>query len=565
MNWDVQGAFYIVKTDGTVAHSGSGLWTVPDDGAGSYVFSASTDGSSPSGGITVLQAYSSAELAPVSVTGDITFTQGPDENGFPSYIGSFSDTSYPHLRYKLSFQDEFPISGGPTVAGWLISESTDSGTNYTETENFLFSYDKSEQSDSSASFEQIAGPSGYNPIEEWIGEPTINAMINNSPEGLSVSRNIMGSDAVPNIEPSYSNSTFIDDGSGSNITAVNAYVEVNGSSIEVTNNLNNNGGSFGDPSQGAGGSGSMSISDIYDVSKQDGSEDDVDALADKLISEVNDDYTMWNASRKSSIVTALQTLSTTAGDIVGYFDILFGTPNSDSSPAGIVVKIDTAPSGTASEFRNSFKFYAVYPDDEGAWSTSEFVTIDTESKAVPAFGSVDQVTFFNSSNTSQTFSATTSARGGGGTYGDFSADWGSIAYTPNTASTSSTTSTTTNNDTAKVIWDNSQEKFILKLGNDKADLVVDKLYSRNVFPALEDLPDADTYHGMVAHVHATGQLYYAHADAWHELISVSGGQTINGNISATVFKAPDGAGITINDVALGNYSTFESAFNTAIT
>jgi hypothetical protein len=274
---------------------------------------------------------------------------------------------------------------------------------------------------------------------------------------------------------------------------------------------------------------------------------------------------MWNASRKSSIVTALQTLSTTAGDIVGYFDILFGTPNSDSSPAGIVVKIDTAPSGTASEFRNSFKFYAVYPDDEGAWSTSEFVTIDTESKAVPAFGSVDQVTFFNSSNTSQTFSATTSARGGGGTYGDFSADWGSIAYTPNTASTSSTTSTTTNNDKAKVIWDNNQEKFILKLGNDKADLVVDKLYSRNVFPALEDLPDADTYHGMVAHVHGTGQLYYAHANAWHELISVSGGQTINGNISATVFKAPDGAGITINDVALGNYSTFESAFNTAIT
>ena len=63
------------------------------------------------------------------------------------------------------------------------------------------------------------------------------------------------------------------------------------------------------------------------------------------------------------------------------------------------------------------------------------------------------------------------------------------------------------------------------------DIAVDNLYPKNVFSALPDLPDAGAYHGMVAHVHATGQLYFAHANAWHELISASGGQTINGDLS----------------------------------
>ena len=34
-----------------------------------------------------------------------------------------------------------------------------------------------------------------------------------------------------------------------------------------------------------------------------------------------------------------------------------------------------------------------------------------------------------------------------------------------------------------------------------------------------DLPSASTYHGAVAHVHATGALYYAHAGAWWELVN----------------------------------------------
>lgn len=40
---------------------------------------------------------------------------------------------------------------------------------------------------------------------------------------------------------------------------------------------------------------------------------------------------------------------------------------------------------------------------------------------------------------------------------------------------------------------------------------------RFYFEALTDLPNATTYHGMFAHVHATGKAYFAHSGAWVEL------------------------------------------------
>lgn len=38
---------------------------------------------------------------------------------------------------------------------------------------------------------------------------------------------------------------------------------------------------------------------------------------------------------------------------------------------------------------------------------------------------------------------------------------------------------------------------------------------RFYFEELADLPDASTYHGMVAHVHATAKLYFAHGGSWN--------------------------------------------------
>lgn len=40
-----------------------------------------------------------------------------------------------------------------------------------------------------------------------------------------------------------------------------------------------------------------------------------------------------------------------------------------------------------------------------------------------------------------------------------------------------------------------------------------------LYDQLADLPDAATYHGAIAHVHATGALYYAHNGVWSKLLS----------------------------------------------
>ena len=52
---------------------------------------------------------------------------------------------------------------------------------------------------------------------------------------------------------------------------------------------------------------------------------------------------------------------------------------------------------------------------------------------------------------------------------------------------------------------------------------IEGVATNNVIPFLYgnqgDLPSASSYHGAVAHVHATGALYFAHAGAWWELVN----------------------------------------------
>mgnify|MGYP001242416500 CR=1 FL=1 len=49
------------------------------------------------------------------------------------------------------------------------------------------------------------------------------------------------------------------------------------------------------------------------------------------------------------------------------------------------------------------------------------------------------------------------------------------------------------------------------------DMNGNKILFNNVYSALGDLPSASTYHGMFAHVHATGAAYYSHAGQWIQL------------------------------------------------
>ena len=48
-----------------------------------------------------------------------------------------------------------------------------------------------------------------------------------------------------------------------------------------------------------------------------------------------------------------------------------------------------------------------------------------------------------------------------------------------------------------------------------------KVLFANMYSALSDLPSATTYHGMFAHVHATGAAYFAHGGNWIELANKS--------------------------------------------
>ena len=49
------------------------------------------------------------------------------------------------------------------------------------------------------------------------------------------------------------------------------------------------------------------------------------------------------------------------------------------------------------------------------------------------------------------------------------------------------------------------------------DMGGNKVLFANKYDTLADLPNATTYHGMFAHVHATGKAYFAHGGAWQAL------------------------------------------------
>ena len=65
-----------------------------------------------------------------------------------------------------------------------------------------------------------------------------------------------------------------------------------------------------------------------------------------------------------------------------------------------------------------------------------------------------------------------------------------------------------------------------------------KVKFANVYSNESDLPSASTYHGMFAHVHATGLAYYAHGGNWIKLAKLdapvfTGGIDVTGAITAT--------------------------------
>ena len=57
------------------------------------------------------------------------------------------------------------------------------------------------------------------------------------------------------------------------------------------------------------------------------------------------------------------------------------------------------------------------------------------------------------------------------------------------------------------------------------NLGANKILFSNIYATTADLPNAATYHGMFAHVHATGKGYFAHAGSWIKLLDESSSTT----------------------------------------
>jgi hypothetical protein len=79
------------------------------------------------------------------------------------------------------------------------------------------------------------------------------------------------------------------------------------------------------------------------------------------------------------------------------------------------------------------------------------------------------------------------------------------------------------------------------------DLGTNKILFSNIYATVGDLPSASSYHGMFAHVHATGKGYYAHAGAWVQLANASE-IYVHPDHSGEVTSTADGATVIVDDI-----------------
>ena len=110
------------------------------------------------------------------------------------------------------------------------------------------------------------------------------------------------------------------------------------------------------------------------------------------------------------------------------------------------------------------------------------------------------------------------------------------------------------------------------LTSNDLDLNGNKVLFGNVYSTLADLPSATTYHGMFAHVHATGKGYFAHAGNWVELANAADllaqsdiDTAVTTAVADVVDAAPDSLN-TLNELAaaLGDDANFASTVTTSL-
>jgi len=94
-------------------------------------------------------------------------------------------------------------------------------------------------------------------------------------------------------------------------------------------------------------------------------------------------------------------------------------------------------------------------------------------------------------------------------------------------------------------------------GAGEKDFGANPLLFANMYATEADLPSATTYHGMFAHVHATGRAYYSHAGNWIKLVE----EDSSGNIAVT--GTVDGRDLSTDGTKLDGIETGATADQTA--
>jgi hypothetical protein len=104
------------------------------------------------------------------------------------------------------------------------------------------------------------------------------------------------------------------------------------------------------------------------------------------------------------------------------------------------------------------------------------------------------------------------------------------------------------------------------------DFGANKITYSNVYSQLSDLPSASSYHGMFAHVHATGKGYYAHGGNWIELVNVDAngdldvaGEFIANSYNETYAAVTSASNATTVNCEAGNSFSHTLTENTTFT
>lgn len=117
-------------------------------------------------------------------------------------------------------------------------------------------------------------------------------------------------------------------------------------------------------------------------------------------------------------------------------------------------------------------------------------------------------------------------------------------------------------DQSNGVFQYSPPKLNGLIADGTTDFGTNKITYSNMYASLMDLPDATQYHGMFAHVHATGKGYFAHGGNWVELANQT---DIIGTFGGLAGTPTTIAGYGITDaLELGTTSTTALAGDTVL-